>query len=88
MKLDLDPEIILDDIINQLSVKDKIRLKSLVLIANSKTKPQKTPDDGIYTISSKLDPNMCLAIKGGSKNNCANLKLLGRDGTDAQKFKI
>ncbi len=45
-------------------------------------------EDGIYTISSKLDSNKRLAIKGGSKNNCANLQLLDRNGTDAQKFKV
>ena len=50
--------------------------------------PQKTLDNGIYTISSKLDSNKCLAIKDGSKNNCANLQLLDRNGTDAQKFKV
>ena len=84
----IDPELLQDDVINKLPIAEKIKLKSMLLIANSKTKPQKTLDDGIYTISSKLDPNMCLAIKGGSKNNCANLQLSSRNGTDAQKFKV
>ena len=66
----------------------EVRKKVLEMRSNPKSSANKTIDDGIYTISSKLDPNMCLGIKNGSKNNCANLQLLGRNGTDAQKFKL
>ena len=66
----------------------EIKEKVLEMRSNLKSSANKTIDDGIYTISSKLDPNYCLAIKGGSKNNCANLQLLGRNETDAQKFKV
>ena len=84
----IDSELLSDDVVNRLPTAERVRLKSMMLIANQKTKPQKTLDDGIYTISSKLDSNKCLAIKDGSKNNCANLQLLDRNGTDAQKFKV
>ncbi len=84
----IDPDLLQDNIINQLPVREKIQLKSMIQCFNPQTKPQKALNDGIYTISSKLDPNYCLGIKNGSKNNCANLQLLGRNGTDAQKFKL
>ena len=84
----IDPELLQDDVINKLPIAEKIKLKSMLLIANSKTKPQKTLDDGIYTISSKLDPNKCLDIAGGSQNDKANLQLWQRNGTNAQKFKV
>ena len=66
----------------------EVKKKVLEMRNTPKSSANKTLDDGIYTISSKLDPNMCLAIKGGSKNNCANLQLSSRNGTDAQKFKV
>ncbi len=65
----------------------KIKKKILEMRDNPKSNA-KTIDGGIYIISSKLDSNKCLAIKDGSKNNCANLQLLDRNGTDAQKFKV
>ena len=74
----IDPNLLQDNIINQLPVREKIQLKSMIQRSNPQTKPQKALNDGIYTISSKLDPNYCLGIKNGSKNNCANLQLLGR----------
>ena len=61
----------------------EIKKKILEIRSNPKSAAKKTVDDGIYTISSKLDPNYCLSIKNGSKNNCANLQLLGRNGADA-----
>ena len=82
----LNSELISDRVMNQLTVKERIRLKSVLLIADSK--PQKTLDDGIYTISSKLDPNKCLDIDHSSKDDKANLQLWQKNGTDAQKFKI
>ena len=65
-----------------------VEKKILELRKNPKLVANRTIDDGIYTISSKLDPNMCLTIKGDSKNNCSNLELSSRNGTDSQKFKI
>lgn len=57
-------------------------------LKNLKIKTQKTVDDGIYIISSKLDPNKCLDINGCSKDDKANLQLWQKNGTNAQKFKI
>ncbi len=82
------PELLQDDVVNKLPISEKIKLKSIMWRANSQTKPQKALDDGIYTISSKLDPNMCLDINQCSKNDKANLQLWQKNGTDAQKFKV
>ena len=84
----LDAGLLQDDVINQLPIKERIRLKSMLLIADSKTKPEKPIPDGIYTISSKLNPNMCLDINQCSKNDKANLQLWQKNGTNAQKFKV
>ena len=50
----MDPELLQDDVINQLPIKEKIKLKSIMWIANLKTKPRKALDDSIYSISSKI----------------------------------
>lgn len=84
----IHPELLQDDVINQLPIRERIRLKSIMWIANSKTKTQKNFYDGTYTISSKLDPNKCLDINHSSKDDKAKLKLWQKNGTDAQKFKI
>ena len=84
----IDSELLQDNIINQLPIREKVQLKMMMLRANQQAKQQKTIQDGIYTISSKLDPNMCLDISGGSKNDKANLQLWGKNGTNAQKFKV
>ena len=84
----LNSELLQDDIVIQLTVSEKIQLKMLMLRANMQANPQKTLDDGIYIISSKLDPNKCLAMKDSNKDNSANLQLLSRNGTNSQKFKI
>ncbi len=49
---------------------------------------QKTIDDGIYTIKSKLNTGYVLDITEASKNNCANLQLYTLNGTNAQKFNV
>ena len=84
----IDPELLQDDVVNRLPIQEKIRLKSMMWRANQQTNPQKTIDDGIYTISSKLDPNKCLDIDRSSKDDKANLQLWQKNGTDAQKFKV
>ena len=84
----LNSELLQDDIIDRLPVAEKNKLKSIMWIADLKIKPEKTVDDGIYTISSKLAPNMCLDINQCSKDDKANLQLWQKNGTDAQKFKV
>ena len=67
---------------------DKPSSNKAAAVKKAIANPQKTVDDGIYTISSKLDPNMCLDINQCSKNDKANLQLWQKNGTNAQKFKI
>ncbi len=78
------PELLQDDVVNKLPISEKIKLKSIMWRVN----PQKAIDDGIYIISSKLAPNMCLDIRQCSKDDKANLQLWQKNGTDAQKFKL
>ena len=66
----------------------EIKKKILEMRNNPKSSVNKTLDDGIYTISSKLAPNMCLDINHSSKEDKANLQLWQKNETDAQKFKI
>jgi len=66
----------------------EIKKKILEVRNNPKSSANKTLEDGIYTISSKLAPNMCLDINHSSKEEKANLQLWQKNGTDAQKFKI
>lgn len=46
----------------------------------------KTIDDGIYTISSKLDENLVLDIHGAVYKNQSNLEIYGKNNGDNQKF--
>ena len=75
-------------IYDKLPVAMEIKKKILEMQNNPKSNTNKTLDDGIYTISSKLNPNMCLDINRGSKNDKANLQLWQKNGTNAQKFKV
>ena len=84
----IHPQLLKDDVVNRLPIAERIRLKSMIWRANPQAKSQKTIDDGIYTISSKLAPNMCLDINQCSKGDKANLQLWQKNGTDAQKFKV
>ena len=58
------------------------------LLQKLDSKSTKNVEDGIYTISSKLDSNKCLDINHSSKEDKANLQLWQKNETDAQKFKI
>ena len=66
----------------------EIKKKIFEIKNNPKSSNTKNIQDDIYTISSKLNPNMCLNINGSSKNDKANLQLYQRNGSNAQKFKI
>lgn len=44
--------------------------------------------DGIYTIETKLKPNMVMDVFAGSKNAGANVQLYKSNGSSAQKFKV
>ncbi len=66
----------------------EVKKNILEMRSNPKLATNKTIDDGIYAISSKLAPNMCLDINQCSKDDKANLQLWQKNGTNAQKFKI
>lgn len=50
--------------------------------------PQKTIDDGIYTVSVATNENYVFDIENNSKNNCANVNLWEYKGHLNQKFQI
>ena len=78
-------EILQNISINEFDATEKI----IMWRANPQSSANKKPiEDGIYTISSKLDPNVCLDINHGSKDDKANLQLWQRNETNAQKFKV
>ena len=45
-------------------------------------------DNGVYTITSALDPGMALDVAGGSVEPSANVRLWGSNGTPAQQFRV
>ncbi len=51
-------------------------------------RPEKTIDDGVYTISTALNASKVLEIKDGNKSNYANLQISTNINKDYQKFKV
>lgn len=47
-----------------------------------------TVSDGVYTIETALDSGMALDIENGSRENSANLQLLGKNAASRQDFKV
>ena len=45
-------------------------------------------DDGLYEISTVLNPNMVLDVSGGYTSNGANIQLWAKDNVNQQKFRI
>ncbi|MDD5826999.1 MAG: RICIN domain-containing protein [Bacilli bacterium] len=50
------------------------------------TTPEKTIEDGTYTIGSILNPNKVIDVSGGSQANYANVQLYEKNNTNAQKW--
>ena len=49
---------------------------------------EKTIEDGMYIIRSKIDNNHVIDVSEGSKQNCANIQLYEYNETNAQKFEV
>ena len=52
------------------------------------TKSEKTIEDGLYRISTKLNSNMYFDIDGGSSANGANLQIWQKTNVDQQKYRV
>lgn len=52
------------------------------------TPPEKTIEDGTYTISTILNPNKVIDVYGGNQANYTNVQLYEKNNTNAQKWII
>lgn len=58
------------------------------ILERNEYKSEKTVENGIYTIKSKVNTNKVLDVSGGSYNNTANVQVWENDNVRQQRFKI
>ena len=58
------------------------------ILERNEYKSEKTIEDGIYTIKSKLDTNKVIDVSEGSLDNSANIQIWQDENVNQQKFKI